>query len=164
MTVDPAGITNWRRLDGRVTTSGQPSEAQFAAVAGLGVAHVVNLALHDHPRALPDEAASIAALGMRYTHIPVDFAAPTEADFAAFVAAMAAADDAAVHVHCIVNARVTAFVYRWQRDSGRDVATARAMLDSVWRPGGVWADFIGDPAARDRPHAYAGRDYQTSPS
>ncbi len=156
---DPAGITNFRRLDGRLTTSGQPTAAQLGAIAALGVAHVVNLALHTHPRALPDEGASVAALGMTYTHIPVDFDAPTEADFAAFTAAMAAAGDAPVHVHCIVNARVTAFVDRWARETGGDAAAARAMLDSVWRPGGVWAAFLGDDDGAMRDHEYAGRDY-----
>ncbi len=155
---NPVAITNFRRLDARITTSGQPSEAQLADIASLGVRHVVNLALHSHPQALPDEAGSVAVLGMTYTHIPVDFDAPTEADYRRFIDAMATAGDGAVHVHCIVNTRVTAFVYRWRRDAG-GADDARAMLDSVWRPGGVWAVFIGDAAATDRPHAYAGRDY-----
>ena len=154
-----AGIVNFRRLDDRITTSGQPTEAQLAAIAGLGVRHVVNLALHTHPQALSDEAASATALGMTYTHIPVDFDAPTDADYAAFVAAMAAAADAPVHVHCIVNARVTAFVARWAREHDGDAAAARAMLYSVWQPGGVWARFLGDDAAVVRDHRYAGRDY-----
>ena len=157
---DPAGITNWRRLDARITTSGQPTEAQLAAIAGLGVAHVINLALHTHEQALPDEAASAAALGMTYTHIPVDFDAPTEDHYTRFRAAMAAADGALIHVHCIVNARVTAFFYRWQQDVfGTGEAEARAMMDTVWRPGGVWAGFIGDDAATAREHRFRGRDY-----
>ena len=156
---DPAGITNFRRFDARITTSGQPSEAQLAEIAALGVRHVVNLALHTHPAALPDEAASVAALGMAYTHIPVAFDAPSEADFTAFAAAMAATGGAPVHVHCIVNARVTAFVERWTRDHGGDVAAARAMRDSVWQPGGVWAAFLGDDGNAARSHRYAGRDY-----
>ncbi len=155
---DPTGIVNWRRLDARITTSGQPREDQIGALASLGVRHVVNLALHSHPQALADEAASVAAAGMDYTHIPVDFAAPTGADFAAFTAAMAAAGDDPVHVHCIVNARVTAFVLRRARDGG-DSATAAAMLASVWRPGGVWATFLGDHARVGEASAYAGADY-----
>lgn len=152
------GILNFRRVDARLTCSGQPDDDQVAALADLGVRHVVNLGLHTHPRALPDEAASVAAAGMTYAHIPVDFDAPTEADYAAFAAAMAATGDAPVHVHCIVNARVTAFLYRWRREHGVAEADARALMESVWRPGGVWATFIGDPApAAD--HRFAGRDY-----
>jgi uncharacterized protein (TIGR01244 family) len=151
---DPRHIYNWRRLDDRITTSGQPSEAELAALRDLGVAHVVNLGLHSHEQALPDEAASVAALGMRYVHIPVDFQAPAEADFDAFRAAMAAAGDDAVHVHCIMNMRVSAFLYRYQRDVlGRDDAVSRALMDTVWQPGGIWARFIGDDQRAPLPHA-----------
>jgi len=157
---DPAGITNWRRLDARITTSGQPNEAQLGEIAALGVTHVVNLALHTHEQALPDEAASAAALAMAYTHIPVAFDAPSEEHYRQFCAAMAAAGGAPVHVHCIVNARVTAFFYRWQQDVlGVDEGAARALMETVWRPGGVWAGFIGDAAAAPHPHRFAGRDY-----
>ncbi len=155
---DPTDIVNFRRLDERITTSGQPSVAQVADIAAMGARHVINLALHTHPKALPDEAATVVASGMAYTHIPVDFDAPTDADFAGFRAAMAATAGAPVHVHCIVNARVTAFVLRWAREGGDEVA-ANAMMDSVWRPGGVWATFLGDDAGAGRPIEYAGRDY-----
>src|SRR5215469_13909866 len=37
---DPEGIYNWHRLDGRITTSGQPNEAQFAEIRDLGVRHI----------------------------------------------------------------------------------------------------------------------------
>lgn len=157
---DPSGILNWLRLDDRVTTSGQPDEGQLAAIRTLGVAHVINLALHSHPKALPDEAGTVHGLGMRYTHIPVDFDSPTEDDYRQFCGAMAASAGAPVHVHCIVNARVTAFFYRYQIDAlGVDKGTARTMMEHVWRPGGVWADFIGDTGAIGLPHRYARRDY-----
>ena len=80
---DPEGIYNWRRLDDRITTS-----EQLAEIQGLGVKHVVNLALHTHEKALPDEAASVSRLGMEYIHIPVDFQNPTEQDFQQFCAVM----------------------------------------------------------------------------
>lgn len=63
---DPEGIYNWRRLDDRITTSGQPTEEQLADIQALGVQHVVNLALHTHEKALPDEAASVRALAGRF--------------------------------------------------------------------------------------------------
>ena len=150
---DPAHIYNWRRLDDRITTSGQPTEAQLAEIAGLGVATVINLALHTHEKALPDETATVTALGMNYVHIPVAFDQPTEDDFARFCAAMAATGDARVHVHCIINARVSAFLYRYRRDVlGMDEAEARAAMHSIWQPGGVWAAFIGDDAGVALPH------------
>ncbi len=158
---DPTDILNWRRLEPNLTTSGQPTEAQLAALAPLGVTRVVNLALHTHPRALPDEAASCAALGLDYVHIPVDFQAPDEADYARFRQVMAARGEACLHVHCIMNYRVSAFLYRWRREAqGWSEAAARAELEGVWRPGGVWAAFIGDLARVSEPHLYAGEHYR----
>jgi uncharacterized protein (TIGR01244 family) len=138
---DPATIYHWHRLDDRITTSGQPSAAELAAIAALGVRRVVNLGLHTHPRALPDEAGVVGALGMTYVHIPVDFANPTEDDFAAFCAAVTGEDK--LHVHCIANYRVSAFFYRYRRAVlGMDAARARADLDAVWQPDAVWTAFI----------------------
>jgi protein tyrosine phosphatase (PTP) superfamily phosphohydrolase (DUF442 family) len=141
-TTTPASeIAQWRRIDARITTSGQPTVEQLADIAALGVRHVVDLALHTHEKALPDERATVAALGMRYSHIPVEFAAPTEEDFDRFCAVMAGTEP--VHVHCIVNARVSAFVYRYRRDVlGVDEEQAREALEAIWTPEGVWADFI----------------------
>ncbi len=75
---DPETIHNWRRLDDRITTSGQPTEPQLADIHALGVRHIINLGLHTHEKALPDEAASVSRLGMTYIHIPVDFQNPTD--------------------------------------------------------------------------------------
>jgi uncharacterized protein (TIGR01244 family) len=113
---DPEGIYNWRRLDDRLTTSGQPTEPQLAEIHALGVRTIVNLALYTHEKALPDEAGSVSRLGMTYTHIPVDFQNPTEQDFQQFCAVMEQLKDAPVHVHCIANYRVSAFFYRYRRD------------------------------------------------
>ena len=147
---DPIDITNWRRLDARTTTSGQPTEAQLEAIADLGVTHVVNLALHTHEKALADEAASVTARGMTYTHIPVEFTQPTEADFARFCAVMVKIGEAMVHVHCIANYRVSAFFYRYRRDVlGWAEAAARADMDAIWRPEGVWATFIAGRGPSD---------------
>lgn len=155
--MDEPTILNWQRYGPTLTTSGQPREVDIAALADLGVRHVVNLALHSHPQALPDEAASVAAAGMRYTHIPVEFDAPQETDYARFRELMDARGDEPMHVHCIVNARVTAFMNRYRRERGCDAETARAEMERVWRPGGVWARFIGTDDTGD--HLYAGRHY-----
>lgn len=142
---DPTYIFAWRRLDDQTTTSGQPTEKELAALPPLGVEHVINLGLHTHERALPDEARAVAALGMTYIHIPVAFDAPTEQDFIRFCEVMSGLADAKVHVHCIVNARVSAFMYRYRRDVlGMDEQLARREMEGVWQPGGVWASFIGD--------------------
>ena len=143
MPADPESIYNWHRLDERLTTSGQPTEAQLADIHALGIGHVVNLGLHTHEMALSDEAASVARLGMTYIHIPVDFQNPTEADFTRFCDAMDELKDVPVHVHCIANYRVSAFFYRYRRDVlGMDEGRARADLEKLWQPTEVWAAFI----------------------
>ena len=140
---DPAVIYHWYRLDGRITTSGQPTEAQLADIAKLGVRRVINLALSSSPRALPDEAATVAALGMAYVHIPVDFANPTEADFAAFCTTMEDAPGEPVHVHCAANYRVSAFLCRYRSQVlGTDPTEARSDLERIWTPDEVWTAFL----------------------
>jgi protein tyrosine phosphatase (PTP) superfamily phosphohydrolase (DUF442 family) len=148
---DPETIYNWCRLDDRITTSGQPTEEQLGEIHALGVRHIVNLGLHTHEKALPDESGSVSRLGMEYTHIPVDFQNPTEQDFQQFCAVMEQLKDIPVHVHCIANARVSAF-YRYRRDVlGMDEAQARGEMEAVWRPNAVWAAFIAPRGeSRDR--------------
>jgi hypothetical protein len=41
---DPEIIYNWRRLDHRITTSGQPTEPQLVDIYALGVRHIITLA------------------------------------------------------------------------------------------------------------------------
>ena len=143
MTPDDFGIYNFRRLSSALTTSGQPDEAQFAALRDAGVETVINLALSNSPRALPDEAATLAALGLRYIHIPVEFTAPADADFHAFATAMGGLDDKPVHVHCAANYRVSAFLYRYRTERlGWSAAQARPDLDAVWEPDAVWQRFL----------------------
>lgn len=138
----PEQITNFHRIDPRIMTGGQPTERQIAALARAGVRTVINLAPHDAGNALPDEPATVAATGMAYHHIPVDFAAPTEADYARFRAVMAETAGESLFVHCAANMRVSAFLYRWRREQGVSEAQARADLERLWEPKGVWRDFI----------------------
>lgn len=150
MTQAPEDIRNFRRLDPRTTTSGRLRDEDLEGLAAIGVGHVVNLALDSHPEALADESAKLAALGISYTHIPVPFDAPTDAHYAAFVAALDASADRSVHVHCIMNYRVSAFFYRYHRERLQmPEIRARALMESVWSPdkselpeARPWAKFI----------------------
>ncbi len=153
-------IINWRRRDARITLSGQPTEAQFEGIRDLGVARVINLGPHSNDGALKDEAGTLKALGIEYIYIPVDFENPTEDDWRAFCRAVEGSGDAPLHVHCIYNARVSAFFYRYAKEGrGGDVTEAAEMMDSIWRPGGVWAQFIGTPEDADKPNRYLGYEY-----
>lgn len=158
--MDLPHILNWRRMSPTLTTSGQPSEAQLAELSAAGVAHIVNLGPHDNNGALPDETASVRALGMTYHYVPVDFEVPTDADFEAFAAVLKAHADEIVHVHCIYNARVSAFFYRLAQASDEmDAQDAAANMESIWRPGDDWAAFLGLSTAQGQPNRYKGLDY-----
>lgn len=153
-------VINWRRLDDRITLSGQPSEDQLAEINAMGVSHIINLGPHHNDGALADEAGSVVALGMTYIYIPVEFEQPTEADFTRFCDALDQLPDAQIHVHCIYNARVTAFFYRYATTGrGASEADAYALMDGIWRPGDDWAQFIGRADAVGQPNRYAGHDY-----
>lgn len=138
-----AGIYNAHRISERVCTSGQPTEMQFRAIRDAGYEAVINLAPHDAENALRDEASLVTALGLDYTHIPVDFSRPTEKDFQQFVSAMSACSGVRLWIHCAANMRVSAFVYRYRCDiEGMDRQQARNDLRRVWEPFGVWKKFV----------------------
>lgn len=146
---DPVDIRAWQRLDAETTTSGRIEDKDVARLADLGVRHVINLALETHPEALAGEGEKLAAHGIAYTHIPVPFDAPGEDHFAAFVDAVKGGPQP-VHVHCIMNWRVSAFFYRLNRDHRQmPESEARALMERQWSPEGhdsnearVWAAFI----------------------
>lgn len=130
---DPEDIRGWQRLDERTTTSGRIEPDDVARLKAIGVAHVINLALDDHPDALEREADQLGAQAIGYTHIPIPFDAPTEEHYAAFRNAVEATDQL-LHVHCIMNWRVSALFYRLNRERGMPEADARALLQKQWDP------------------------------
>ena len=153
-------ILNWRQRDEHISLSGQPTETQLADLADNGVTHIINLGPHTNTGALPDEAGSVSKLGMTYIYIPVDFENPTEADFAQFSEALASLEGQRIHVHCIYNARVTAFFYRHATEqNGETASEAFETMDGIWRPGGVWATFIGKADDAGKANRYEGYDY-----
>ncbi len=131
--------TNW------LGTSGQPNRDQFADIAAAGYRAVVNLAPPTSDRAIADEGSIVTGLGMSYHQIPVDFAVPTRSDLEAFFALMDAYRSSKVFVHCVVNARVSAFSYHYLRQRlGLDEAAASTNLLQRWRQDmdPVWTDFL----------------------
>ena len=133
MVPDPADIRNFLRLSDRITTSGRLRPGDPERLAAAGVRHVIKLAMPDHPEALPDADAAMAEAGLRYTHIPVPFDAPDEAHYRRFAAALEASEEP-VHVHCIMNWRVSAFVCRWNLERGMDEGEARRQMEAIWSP------------------------------
>ncbi|PLK24506.1 hypothetical protein C0V78_14395 [Novosphingobium sp. TH158] len=153
MQADPDHIACWQRLSDTITTSGHIEPAGVAALAALGVRHVINLAMPDHPQVMPDAAERLAAHGIGHTHIPIPFDAPRNEHFAAFCDALATTPRP-LHVHCILNWRVSACFYRWHREiRGMDEGAARVLMAQQWQPeitdypgAEAWARFIAGNA------------------
>jgi uncharacterized protein (TIGR01244 family) len=143
MTAAIDAIYNYRQVDERLATSGQPDETELAAIAAAGYEVVINLALHDDPRySLADETGTIRSLGMAYVHIPVIFTEPTGDDLNAFFAAMAMHRGKKVWVHCAANKRVSIFAGLYLHlVAGQPLERAFAVERSVWEPNPVWAAF-----------------------
>jgi uncharacterized protein (TIGR01244 family) len=137
-------IHNWRAVDERIGTSGQPTEVQLAAIAAAGYRTVINLALHDDPRySLVDERATVQALGMDYVHIPVKFDSPTPEDLNAFFDAMDANAERRVWIHCAANIRVSAFLgLYWVKRGVKPRDDAFQLMHSIWSPNATWEGFI----------------------
>lgn len=141
-----ADIYNFRAVFPELATSGQPTVSQLDAIDAAGYEVVLNLALHDDPRySLPDEPASVRALGMDYVHIPVKFDAPSLADLKAFFDVLEQHKGRRIWIHCAANIRVTAFLglYRVLVEKWA-VEPAFELMNSVWKPNKVWSAFIAD--------------------
>lgn len=139
-------IYNFRPIEAKLSTSGQPTEAQLKAVAAGDYEVIINLALHNHPRySLPDEPGLVKKLGMEYVHIPVQFDDPQEEDLLVFMAAMEKYKHNKLLVHCAANMRVTAFLglYRVIKQ-GMTEDEAFAPMRSVWQPDKIWSLFISE--------------------
>ncbi|KZZ44859.1 hypothetical protein A3758_02625 [Oleiphilus sp. HI0118] len=141
-------IYNYLPISDRLSTSGQPSEAQFALIKEAGFDSVINLAPHDAENSLADEANTLSELGLRYTHIPVNFVRPSERKFEAFVKCMSESEGEKVWLHCAANMRASAFLFRYRTQVlGEDLEGAGADLQKIWTPLGVWKTFINTPRA-----------------
>ena len=136
-------IRGFLRLDDRIATSGMPRPEHFAAMRDAGFEVVINLALPTSDNALANEGELVSQQGMSYVHIPVNFEHPTPGDFEKFRRVMDALADRKVFVHCAANMRVSAFMYlyRVRNDPGCE-SKAMADMHQIWRPEGVWKDFI----------------------
>ncbi len=97
-------LLNYYEYSPQLMSSGQPTREQFPAIRAAGVEAVINLAPVTDPGALADEQQVVAALGMAYVHIPVDWDHPPVADVERFLAAMTHFQGKRVLVHCRVRA------------------------------------------------------------
>lgn len=136
-------IINYYEVDDRIASSGQPGREQFGAIAAAGYQAVINLALPDSRGALPDEGGVVSALDMAYFHIPVNFETPRLEDLELFFDLMHALGGRRIWVHCVMNYRVSCFLYLYRKHvlDLPDEQAVRPMRE-IWQPQGGWLALI----------------------
>ena len=142
---------NFRPVSARLTTSGLVPVEALGELRDEGYDAVINLKPDIEAEIGADEGQIVRDQGLDYVYLPVDFDAPTHADYEAFAAAMDAHDGQKVHVHCAANYRVTAFYGVYAVDRGLwTEAEADAFVRDVWDASEfpAWQAFI--TAERER--------------
>ncbi|MEP5763656.1 MAG: protein tyrosine phosphatase family protein [Halieaceae bacterium] len=138
-------ILNQFQIAEDIGTSGQPTREQFQEIAEQGYEVVINLAMPDHADSIENEGSIVTSLGMSYIHIPVPFDSPNKDHLDMFTGYMNALVGKKVWVHCIVNARVSAFLYCYlQQERGFSSEAASSPVLSAWLPDmdDSWKNFI----------------------
>ncbi|MFC7049301.1 protein tyrosine phosphatase family protein [Emcibacter nanhaiensis] len=135
-------LFNFHQTTDLVGTAGQPTRDQFATIAAEDYRAVINLAMPDSDNALADEASLVTSYGLSYFHIPVPFDAPTAEHLRLFFGLMDTLEGQKMLVHCVVNARVSVFMYKYltlKKGWAADQATSPLLhgwlpeMDNVWK-------------------------------
>ena len=136
-------IKNYRAVNDRISTGGQPTSEQLVEIADAGVTRIVNIATENKEGF--DEALLANELGITYSYIPVDWSEPTDEDLTRFMDVLDDAKDERVFIHCAANYRAIAFyaLYGSVR-LGWDSDTVDAFIVETWNPDKypVWRSFI----------------------
>lgn len=136
-------IRNFVQLRKNIGTAGQPTSEQFKLIAEAGFEHVINLAMPEHPDSIPNEGQIITQLGISYTHIPVPFDAPLPKHVKHFCEIMNILSREQVFVHCIMNYRVSAFMFHFlNKVKGNSESEATSEIFEWWSPDTVWKDLL----------------------
>lgn len=108
-------IINFIKINDNISTSGQPTKKQFEKIAKAGFDVVLNLAVANSEGKIENEDDIVTTLGMNYIHIPVEFLEPTHKNLQDFIDILSSLSAKRVWVHCIMNYRVSAFMYVYHK-------------------------------------------------
>ena len=127
-------IYNYLKVNERLITGGQPTEAQLQDAADEGFTAVINLATYDEVNSLKDEAGLASRMGLKYFPIPVEWSHPQVEDFAAFEQVMGELAGVKTLIHCAANYRVTAFFSLYaMKYLGWSETQADEFRNAVWQ-------------------------------
>ena len=138
-------VINFFQITDTIGTGGQPSVSQLYDIAQNGYDVVINLATHNSENAIENEGSIVASLGMTYIHIPVPFEAPTPEHLRKFFRFMNGLSEEKVFVHCAVNARVSAFVFKYLtmvRKMQAEKATTPLLAQWLPQMNLIWKNFL----------------------
>lgn len=138
-------LRNFHLLTPLIGTCGQPKAEDFEGLASEGYEVVINLAMPDSDDAIANEGQLVSAQGMSYIHLPIPFEAPTAAHLSQFCRLMEALEGQKILVHCQVNARVSAFMFKYLTLlKGVREPQATTPLLAQWLPqiNDVWQGFL----------------------
>ena len=142
---------NYRELSDSVATSGRVEPEQLAQLGAAGIEVVINLMPDSSKYAVPGEREIVEGQGIEYLYLPVDFAAPTLADYEDFLRLMTQVGQRKLLIHCAANWRVSAFYSRYAIGRGMwsPEQTDQFMLSS-WQPGEhpPWPQWLEEVACR----------------
>ena len=138
-------IYNFKQVNDRLACSGQPTEEQLKGIADQGYKVIINLALTGTKYSLPDEAKSVADLGLIYRHIPIQFDSPQLSELKEFLTLIQQHANEKTLVHCAANYRASCFTGLYllaTRQLSQDEMTD--FIESTWQPDPVWQQFMED--------------------
>ena len=136
-------IRNFVQLTAGIGTAGQPRADQFSIIADAGYEIVVNLAMPDHADSLDNEGKLVRSTGMSYSHLPVPFDSPHADHVLQFCQLMGTMKDRKVFVHCIMNYRVSAFMFHYlEKVQGCSTESARSPIFEQWEIEPAWQMII----------------------
>jgi len=136
-------IRNYIQLLPNIATSGQPTEEQFREISKASYLAVVNLAMPDHRDSIDNEGKIVTELGMAYFHIPVPFDNPTNEHVRLFCKIMEALKGKKIWVHCIMNYRVSAFMFHYlSKVESIGESESMSPIFKSWKPDNKWQEIL----------------------
>lgn len=135
-------VFNFTRINDSLSTAGLLNHDQLAMLGAAGYQLVVNLLPIETEYAIKEEGDIVAAQGIDYIYIPVDFSEPQQSDYQQFEQALITNHSQKIMAHCAANYRVSAFyaIYAvhhlgWTPEQAYDFIAQRWDLDEhpVWR-------------------------------
>lgn len=136
-------ITNFLSIKPWLATAGMPTREQIELLPVHKFRNVINLALDDSPGALENEEQIVESIGLRYFHIPVIWERPIKSDFDQFVSIMQSIENEKIFIHCVLNMRVSIFVYLYRvhfLHETHEVAYPDVL--KIWEPDQIWQSFM----------------------